>query len=138
MDDKRRTDENGRILVCKRCKSYNAYFEEKCGEAECPYTLGMALHYVFHLGKHRGKTVERVIAEDAQYLLYMTANAKWFEMSAGARSELLIRHPEMEKALYDAEVSREARFVSNRTDKNECDEDLQIDDGGDPAETDAE
>lgn len=125
----RMTDEDGKILKgCEKCR----HFAKCCSEeqTECPYDEGMSPHYVFHLGKHKGKTLSAVMESDAQYLLWMTASVEWFEMSKLARSEFLSRYPEMEKQLYKAEVDKEIKFETN---KIENDADIQADfHGGSP------
>lgn len=106
----RATDEDGRIFTsCKNCRH-----SAQCGEdaAKCEYEQGIALHYVFHIGKYKGKTLADVINEDSQYVLWMVANVKWFELSDTAKQEMnSAGHVSL---LYDAEVKREEKFTSNK------------------------
>jgi hypothetical protein len=103
------TDEDGKILTsCKKCRHSSQCVGSP--HPPCRYESGIALHYVFHLGKHKGKTVAQVIHEDPQYLLWMTANVKWFELSAIARGTLVSSTEGYDKRMYDAEVRRETKF----------------------------
>lgn len=115
----RMTDEDGAILngCTKKCRRFDTCVGKK--DEICEYEPGMAPHYSFHLGKHKGDTVAEVINADPQYLLWMTANVKWFTMSATARGDFLASHPDMEKELYAAEVARESKFTSNKTTEND-------------------
>ena len=119
------TDEDGRILTdCAKCRHADACVAG-FGDG-CKYEKGLSRHYVFHLGKHRGKTVSQVTAEDPQYLLWMTSNVKWFELSEASKFELTSNNDGYDKLLYDAEVKREMKFA---TDKNENDADIHTEDG---------
>lgn len=137
MEYGRRTDEDGRIISsCKKCRHLDSCVAAN-GEGKCNYEYGMSLHYVFHIGKHKGKTLSQVIEEDPDYLLWMTANVEWFEMSATSRTELLLANDRFLDAMYSAEVSRESKFISNNTKHNENDI-LQINDWGSCSDTDEE
>ena len=103
------TDEDGKIQAgCKKCRHSSRCIESP--RPKCVYEPGIASHYVFHLGKHKGKTVTQIISEDPQYLLWMTANVKWFELSPAARFELLNKCDGYDKKMYAAEVRREIKF----------------------------
>lgn len=131
----RRTDEDGKILTgCGKCR-HKRSCDISEGLMQCPYENGIALHYVFHIGKYKGKTVERVIADDPQYLLWMTANVKWFELSALARKALVNAGDGYGKKVYEAEVRREENFFSHQIKQDGEDEIVH---GTDGAEDDAE
>jgi hypothetical protein len=126
--DVRRTDEDGKILTgCKKCR-YKRSCDLSDGLMQCPYEEGMSPHYVFHVGKHKGETVERVAETDPQYLLWMTANVKWFQLSAVAREKLVRENEGYDKKMYAAEVKREEKFISNKTNQNDEDEIVCADD----------
>lgn len=109
------TDEDGKILTgCKKCR--HAALCVGSPHPPCRYEPGIALHYVFHLGKHKGKTTAQVIKEDPQYLLWMTASVKWFELSPTARHELVSTNDGYDKKMYDAEVRREIKFKTGGDD----------------------
>lgn len=137
MEYGRHTDEDGRIISsCKKCRHFDGCAAAN-GEGECNYEYGMSLHYVFHVGKHKGKNVSQVIVEDPDYLLWLTANVEWFKMSVTSSIEFLLKNNGFSDAMYSAEVSRESKFTSNNTKHNENDI-LQIDDWWSCPEVDQE
>lgn len=104
----RRTDEDGKIVVdCKNCRH-----SEKCAGCtdSCQYEAGLSPHYVMHLGKYRGKSLAEICKDDPQYLLWMTSNVAWFELSPSTRRMLVTCNDGYDKKLYDAEVRRESKF----------------------------
>ena len=121
------TDEDGKILTdCKKCRH-----NEGCNIAfggKCEYNPGLEPHYVFHCGKHKGEHLSEVIANDPQYVVWMVANTKWFELSEVSCFELTQSHDGYDKLLYNAQVEHEINFISNR----KINEDIQADSVGSP------
>ena len=79
----------------------------------CPLERGVTLKYRFFKGKHDGKTVEQVIADDAQYIVWCVRTTRWFEIADSTRDAFDAAVPHLKQDLYDAEVYREETYTTN-------------------------
>ena len=132
MQANRKTDSRGKLFTgCNKCDKQNCKLRE-LGDSECEYEDGVALNYVFHYGKHKGHVLSDVMHDDSQYVLWMSANAKWFILSKTAREFYITENPGIEQDLHNAEVEYESKFISNNTKINEHYHiHIQIDNDGD-------
>ena len=131
MQANRKTNSEGRLFTgCDKCDKTSCELRE-LGDADCEYEDGVALHYVFHYGKYKGHALSDVMTKDPQYVIWMSANAKWFVLSNTARTFYVDENPGMEQDLHKAEIEYESKFISNNTEINERDTHFQIDNDGD-------
>lgn len=117
MGQLRYTTEDGKIQVgCKNCNHGTAC---KVFGGKCELIPGINLNYVFHLGKHKGKTLGQVIDEDTSYVLWMVANVKWFTLHRVAREIFMRTWPDLVRDMEKAEVAYESKFISNQTEEDD-------------------